>query len=240
MKTTGKIGIALGVLVVLAAAVVLLLTNLDRIVAAAIEKYGSEAVGTKVTVSSVRIGLKEGTGSIRDLRVGNPPGFSGADAIRLEDISVDVDTGSVTGDPLVIDKIVVRAPHVSYETDDSGRSNIDAIRAHLEKRQAAGAGEKKEAAAKEGKKILIRRLIVEKGTVAMASASRPGKPLTVPLPRIELTDLGGKDGDSPGDIASQIAGPLTRQASGAASGVGRTLEKGVKGVRETLKNLFGR
>ncbi len=74
MKTKGRIFLALAVLAaVVAVALYLLLTNLDRIVAAAIGKYGSEATGTKVAVSSVRIELSEGAGSIRGLSVGNPP-----------------------------------------------------------------------------------------------------------------------------------------------------------------------
>ena len=49
MKTSSKAFLGLGIFVVIvAAALFLLLSGLDRIVAAAIEKYGSEATGTKV------------------------------------------------------------------------------------------------------------------------------------------------------------------------------------------------
>ena len=115
MKTTTKAFLALGIIaVIVAAGLYVLFTNLDRIVAAAIERYGSEATGTKVGVSSVRLDLKGGKGSIRHLRVGNPPGFSTPDAFRLEDISVAVDTGSVTGNPVVIDQVTILSPRIAY------------------------------------------------------------------------------------------------------------------------------
>src|SRR3990172_6817500 len=108
LKTSNRTIIGLGIfLFLVAAALFLLLSGLDRIVAAAIEKYGSEATGTKVGVSSVKIALKGGTGSIRNLSVGNPPGFSEPDAFRLEDISVAMDPGAVTGNPVVIDQVTI-------------------------------------------------------------------------------------------------------------------------------------
>ena len=56
-----------------------LIGNLDNIVKAAIEKYGSEVTQTSVDVGGVKIGLSDGLGSISDLKVGNPKGFSGND-----------------------------------------------------------------------------------------------------------------------------------------------------------------
>jgi hypothetical protein len=73
MKTTSMFLTALGILAVIAAAgLFFLFSRLDRIVAAAIERYGSEATGTKAEVSSVRIRLKAGEGSIRNFSIGPP------------------------------------------------------------------------------------------------------------------------------------------------------------------------
>jgi len=243
VKTTGKIFTALCVLAVLAAAALyLLFSNLDRIVAAAIEQFGSEATGTKVTVSSVRIALKEGTGSVRGLAVGNPAGFSSEDAIRLEDIEIALDTASVTANPVVVDRIVIRSPRVLYEVDDSGGSNLQAIRRNVESFRSSAAREEPEPPGKEGRKFVIRRLNVEKGTVTVRSAHAPDKPLSVSLPAIELRDLGGRDGDSPEEIAAQIAAPLTRQATLAAAkaSIGSAVQQGIRGAGEALKKIFGK
>ena len=261
MKTTSKVLIALGVIAVIAAAgLFFLFSRLDRIVAAAIEKYGSEATGTKVEVSSVRIRLKAGEGSIRNLSVGNPAGFTTPKAFRLEDITVAVDTGSITRDPLVIDKVTVLAPRITYEIDQAGRSNIGEIR----KRVEGGRGKEpsgKKTGGEGGRKIVIRHLVIENGEVSVQAAALPGKPINVSLPRISLSDLGGKGGDSPGAIARQVLEPLVTQATQAAArtGVQRYLGEGAtemkkaieeklavpgkdaaKGAEEAVKKIFGK
>ena len=237
MKTSSKVLIGLGIfLFVVAAAIFLLFSNLDRIVAAAIEKYGSEATGTKVGVSSVRLDLKGGKGSIRNLSVGNPPGFSEPDAFRLEDISIGVDTGSVTGNPVVIDQVTILSPRIAYEINKDGQSNIELLKKKL---QAVAAKEPggKPSADKEGKKVIIRSLVIDKGEIAIRVAALSGKPLSAVLPRLELKNLGGKGGDSPGDIAKQILGPLVNQVAVAASGagIGQYLGKGADELKKSLE-----
>ncbi|MBE0602784.1 MAG: hypothetical protein IH611_04025 [Deltaproteobacteria bacterium] len=231
----------LGIIAVVAAALVLLLSGLDRIVAAAIEKYGSEATGTGVTVYSVRIRPAAGEGSIRNLSVENPRGFSLPDAIRLEDITISVDAGSVTGDPLVIDKVVVRSPLITYEVNEAGESNMDAIRKNLKKSRKTGAPKGKEKD-EGGRKIVIRKLIIERGKVDVRVASLSDKPLSARLSRIELNNLGGKDGDSPSGIARQIAGPLLKEASLSASGagIGRLFGKATEDVGGAFRKIFGK
>lgn len=239
MKASGKAFIGLGIFVVLVAAgLFLLLSGLDRIVAAAIEKYGSEATGTKVGVASVRLDLKGGKGTIRNLSVGNPPGFSTPNAFRLEDISVAVDTGTVTGNPVVIDRVTILSPRITYEIDKDGRSNIELIQKRLQgtsSKKSAG----KETGDPEGKKVVIRRLVIDKGEIEIRVAALPGKPLSATLPRIELKNLGGEGGDSPGDIARQVLGPLVNQVAVAASGAGIGKDA-AKDAGDALKKLFGK
>jgi hypothetical protein len=229
--------IGLGIfLFIVAAALFLLFSGLDRIVAAAIEKYGSEATGTKVGVSSVRLDLKGGKGSIRNLSVGNPPGFSEPDAFRLEDISIAVDTGSLTGNPVVIDQVTILSPRIAYEINKDGQSNIELIKKKLQEVQAKETGGKP-SADKEGKKVVIRSLVIDKGEIAIRVAALSGKPLSAALPRLELKNLGGKGGDSPGDIARQVLGPLVNQVAVAASGagVGQYLGKGADDLKRALE-----
>ncbi len=135
---------------ILAAAVFYLLSNLDRFVAGAIEKYGSYATGTPVKVSSVRIQLKDGKGSISNLSVGNPGGFSTPKAMSLGNIAIALDTGSITKDPVVIDRIMISAPRFTYEINKSGIANINEIKKNVEAftRKTAAAVGGKEAAGK--------------------------------------------------------------------------------------------
>lgn len=242
MKKGSKALIALGcIVVVLAAALFFLLSNLDRIVAAAIGKYGSNTTGTTVKVSSVRIKLKDGKGSISDLSVGNPRGFSTPNAVSIGSISIAVDTGSLTGDPVVIDKVSVSSPRITYEINKSGVSNINEIRKRIEAYQKTGASGKGDPGEKEkgegGKKLLIRSLEIEGGEVNVRVAVLADKPLRAKLPRIALRNLGGKGGGTPGEIAAQILGPLMKQAGVAATGagIGQYLGKDAGEVQKALE-----
>lgn len=264
MKTGKKVLLFLGVVaVVIAAAIFLLISNLDAIVKKSIEKYGSRATGTAVNVSAVRIGIREGEGSISGLIIGNPKGFSSPKAFGLEDISVAIDAASVRDDTVIIEKVQVSGPEVVYEINATGKSNIDTIKSNL------GAGEKgrepaqKETGGKE-KKIVIRDFIVEDGKVEIRVAALGDKPISAALPRIHLKNLGGKGGGTPSEIAEQVLGPLVSSAVDAASKAGiqqylgksaeevqRMLEAGkgkiegvgkdaVKDAEGTLKKLLGK
>ena len=78
-----KILITILVIVVLIiAALVLLFSNINSLVAKAIEKNGSNVTQTSVSVSGVDISLREGRGTIKGLRIANPPGFDTRDAFK--------------------------------------------------------------------------------------------------------------------------------------------------------------
>ena len=243
MKTTSKVLIAVGIVAgIIAGGWFFLSSNLDRTVAAAIEKYGSEATGTKVAVSSVRIKRKGGEGSIGNLSVGNPGGFSAPDAFRMENITVAANTGSVTRNPVVIDRVMISAPLITYEIDESGRTNIDAIRSRVEMAEDEAEDEgssRNRRRRKDGgeTKIIIKSLIIENGEVTVQAATLPGKPVSVPLPRIELRNLGGRRGASPGEIATQVLGPLVNQVIQAATrtGIGQYVGKGAEDMKKALE-----
>ena len=63
------------ILVLLVGGFYFVYSNLDEIVRTAIEEYGSQVVGTSVSVSGVSISLTEGKGTIKELRVAEPKGF---------------------------------------------------------------------------------------------------------------------------------------------------------------------
>ncbi|MEJ2313195.1 MAG: hypothetical protein P8Y85_00090 [Nitrospirota bacterium] len=239
MKTGSKVLIAvIAVVAVVVIGIYFLISNIDSIVKKGIEKYGSEATGTKVTVASVRIGLREGTGTVSGLSVGNPKGFTTSRAFSLKDVSIDLDTSSITKDPVVIDEIRVSAPKVLYEINNSGKANINIIKDNVS--SYAGGGGPSEG---EGKKILIRRLIIEDGEVEINIAALPGKPQSASLGRIELTNVGGEGGSTPGEIAAQVIRPLANRAiqaaaqAGATRYLGQEADKLKEGASEKLEGL---
>jgi hypothetical protein len=227
----------LGIVVVLAAAgIFYLVTNLEAFVKAAIERHGSQAAGTDVAVSSVRIDLRGGSGAIGSIRVDNPSGFSAPMAFDLEDIAIAIDTGSVRRDPVVIESVRVSAPRVIYEINESGKANINVIRENLERhRRRLEPAEEERAAG--GRHVLIRNLVVEDGEVEVRLPAPANRTYTVALPAIRLANVGGEGGATPGELALQVLRPLAAQAvqTAAQAGVREYLGKSAKDVKKGLE-----
>ncbi len=182
-----------------------LLSNLDSIVKSAIEQYGSEITGTRVRVGSVKITLTEGRGTIRGLRVGNPSGFSSNDAFSLGEITLDLDTGSITESPVVIETLTIAAPQVRYEMTANAKSNVDAILANVKKYQGGGGGQPAaEESGGEALKLKVQKFTFQDGKVDVTALAGAGKETSVALPTLTMKNLGGKSGAPPGDIGAEV------------------------------------
>jgi hypothetical protein len=205
VKRTLLIAIAI-VLVAIGGAVVYVLTQLDALVERAIEQAGSEATGTPVRVGSVEIALGEGRGSIRDVKIGNPAGFTAPDAIVWRDVTVDIDTGSVRERPIVLDAVVISGPEVVFEVDDGGRVNLRV----LQERLAGGGDEPEEAPASDEApmRLRIRTFTFERGAVEVRGG---GETARAELPPLTLRELGGAKGETAGELARTILRAYTEQ-----------------------------
>jgi len=245
-----KRGLIVGfILIVVAAAIggYIVLTSLDSIVEAAIEKFGSEITQTKVRLSSVKIQLADGEGALNGLTVGNPKGFETKQAFSLGKIKLVLDPSSLTKDVIVVKELRIEQPKVTYELRTTG-SNLDAIQRNVDAYLGSGPksaqpakSQPKEASGKEGVKLVIDQLYVTGGEVDVSSIGLQGKMLKTPLPEVHLQGIGrGKGGASPGEVAKIILGSLTR---GAGSAVGAlnlgaitdSLSENSKAATEALK-----
>jgi hypothetical protein len=216
---------------VIVIAVVFLWSSLDSIVKAAIETYGSEATQTKVTVNDVSISPTSGSGALKGLVVGNPQGFKTPQAFRLGEISLKLDTGSITGDTILVKEIVIAAPEITYELAGTN-DNIRTIRNNADRyaksmgggtagsSSPAGTGgttpkpaEKKDEA---GKKLIIENLYVRSGKVNVAATMLGGKSVGAGLPDIHLKDIGkSKGGATPAEVIDQVLGAITQNVQTA-------------------------
>lgn len=248
-----KILIGVGVLVtVVIGAFVFLLSSLDTIVKKVIEDVGSQVTGVKVSVGGVKISLSEGKGSISGLTIANPPGFSSDPAIRLGEIGLTLDTGSVSKNPVVVKDVTIASPFVGYEMA-SGGSNIDALQKNVKAFAAKQGGAKSEpakpASKEEEKKLVIERLAITGGQVKLAAGGIPGAEGTAKLGDIVLTNI-GKDsgGASSAQVAQKVLDSLVNGALKSATsfgnllgGVGDKAKALVPGdATGAVKGLFGK
>jgi len=224
------------VLVVIAAAVLLLAaalaflwTNLDWIVKNAIERYGSQATGTRVRVRGVALRPGQGKGVIEGLTVANPRGYAAPHILSLGAISVRIEPRTIASDPVVIEDIRIASPLVVYEMNDALVANVDVLKKHLdhpEKPATRGTKTAKDA----GRRLRIRHLAIENAKAEVRVAALGEKPRIVALARIEMTNIGGKNGAPPEEVAKQIVTAILSEVSKEVgkAGASRLLENAVE------------
>ena len=234
MKRKFIIFIVFALILVIAGTAVYVLTNLDSIVKAAIEKYGSQVTKTAVQVSSVKIRLRNGEGAVLGLKVANPAGFSFPSIITLDNIAVQIEVNSVTSRPFVIDNILISGPEVFYEMKENGTTNVDVMKRNLTPGPPPVGQLQKSSKGKEIK-LSVRKLVFEKGRVHVHIAKLVDKPYTIDLPRLELTDIGKHGGATPAEIARITATALAEET---AKAVAKT--QGERLLRKGVQDLFNR
>jgi hypothetical protein len=222
-----KLVISLAALVIVAAGVATgyyFLSNLNSLVAGAIEKHGSEVTDTQVGVSEVDISLREGRGSITGLSVASPDGFEARDAFSLGDITVDIDLGSVREDPIVIDEVRIQAPVINVELTETGSSNIDELRKRVQAHtsSSAGSGNKGDV-----KKVCIKKFVFQEGRVVVDASAIGVAKQEITLPEIHMQNVGGSDGAPPDEIAKIIVTTVAKNVTSeiASSEIDRLIKK---------------
>ena len=217
-------GLAL-VVIALGVGIFYTMSNLDRLVAEAIEKHGSEVTQTRVGVGGVDISVREGRGSIQGLTVANPDGFEGGNAFSLGDITLDIDLASVRKDPIVIDEILIRAPQVSAVFKSDGGSNLDDLRKQVQSHAPAGAGGGEDRSS-DPAKLRIRKLTFEGGKIDVDATALGLDQRSLDLADIHMSDIGGASGATADEIATIILSRLAKDAAQdiAGSEVKRQIE----------------
>lgn len=215
-----KLLIAGGVIVVVIAVVIVLtLSNLGPIVKEAVNTVGPQITKTDVKVGDVSLSIFSGEAKIKDFLLGNPKGFKSAQAMAVSSVYVDIDEKSITANPVIINKIEIVAPRITYEKI-SGTDNFQTL---LKNIQGSAKAEKKTAARSEtkdggpGKKIVINEVIIKDGKVNLIMAALAGKEITAPLPDLHLKDIGReKQGATPAEAFEQIFSSLYSNISADA------------------------
>jgi uncharacterized protein involved in outer membrane biogenesis len=207
----------------LAAGLTLLWSNIDWIVKNAIEQYGSQATGTSVRVDRVALHPAQGKGVIEGLTVANPPGYSAPHILSLGGISVRIAPRTIASNHVVIEDIRIATPLVVYEMNDARVANIDVLKKNLGAEPPERTrGRSTKGAKDEGKRLRIRRLVIENAKVDVRIAALGDKSRIVALSRLEMTDIGGTNGAPPDQVAKQIVTALLAEVSKEVGKAGAT------------------
>ena len=217
---------------------------LGNIVTAGVNTFAPKITQTNVTLASARISPLNGSGTLSGLVVGNPKGWSDTPLCSLGKVHLDVAPFSILGDHVIVNEIVIEAPEFNYETKVIA-SNVGDLLKNIE--QLTGGKDAPQATAKNGKpiKFEVKHFRLQNGWVRLGVGPAAIK---LPMPPIELNDLGTKEGGITPDqlvfaVMKNVTGGIVSATTAAVGKIGSTTgaaaAEGAKKAVEGIKGLFG-
>ncbi len=231
-----------GVLVLLIVALTVVFFSLNAIV-----KKGVETLGPEMTNVPVRLGSARDFADRRQRGIGGALcGKSGgavktASAFQIGDIKLGVKLGSILSDTIVINELNIQGAEITLEGGLT-QNNLTKIMDNLD---SASAGGKKPAAETPGqkseKKFIVKELVVNGAKVNLSMSLLGGKSLTLPVPPLNLKDIGvAENGVTSAQLVQAIMKPLlaniTQAATQGITDMGGQLQNLGKGGAKQLDN----
>jgi hypothetical protein len=172
-----------------------------------IEKATEDAATTGVDISGVDVALETGEGSVKDIRIDNPPGFSGAPAMQLGAVKFEIDSASVDAKgPLIIRSLSLNAADIHFDQDKAGNSNLALLAASVS--EAAKKALSGTVANADQRKVIIDNVYVRNAMLKMGDA-KDGKELK----RLHLSNIGRlENGVAPSFAAQTIITAIAEAA----------------------------
>jgi|TARA_B110000914_G_scaffold211587_1_gene211775 uncharacterized protein involved in outer membrane biogenesis len=233
------IGFVVVLVVAVAGAGYYLMQNLDGIVKSLIEEVGTEVTNAQVRVREVKLNLAEGKATLSGLTVANPPGFSTEPLFTLDNISVAIDTSSLTGPVYHIEDISIDGVHVLAE-QKGAITNVQKFMDGMPKSDTPDdVGDT--GSSEVDIKLAISRIDFSDGTMELRSDQIGNQ--SIELKKLQLRNIGTPEhGLTPGEVGEKIAGQLVVSVQDALkSALGKYLRKEAEAsIRTKLGSLFGR
>lgn len=201
----------------------------------AVESAGPAILKVGLKADEARLSPFSGEGEVRGLVLDNPPGFKSQPLLRLERAVISVSLPSLLTKEIVIESLRLESPRVTFEAGLRS-SNLSALLDNIAKTEAErGGGPVK------GKKLRIQEMLITGGEARVAVSLLGGQGLSVKLPDIRLTGLGGEGGGLTetqftkiivGAIAKTSVGVITGSMHSAAGPVEMTGDQALEAVKE--------
>lgn len=170
----------------------------------------SEMTKSKVSVDDFSLSFLQGKLTINKVDIGNPKGYHTATALGFNDLTIDLDPGSLLEDTIVIEEITINGLAVTLETGITS-NNLNDIKAnidsYLKKDKAEPAPEPTEEkkAEKPGKKFIIKQININNGQITLATKYLKGPKVPLKLANIKLENIGNNSqGADPAEVADKL------------------------------------
>jgi hypothetical protein len=199
------LGITVGFIVLVIAAVVATTFYLDSLAKKGVERVGSDVAKVEVRVANASLGVLSGKGELRGLRVANPEGFQAPSAVAAESVTVEVQPRSLLTGKVVIHSIQIRSPEITFEGGLQG-NNLGKLLENIR-----GTDPAQDQASQ--RKLQVDDLLVSGGQVNLTLTLLGSRSATVPMPDIHLTQLGqGPDGITSAELSEKLLAVLLETA----------------------------
>lgn len=217
---------------------------LGNIVTAGVNRFGPQITQTTVKLGGASISPLSGSGTLSNLVVGNPKGWSDADLCSLGKIHIAMQPFSILGDHVIIDEVTIEAPEFNYETKIVA-SNVGDLLKNIEALTGGSSGA--QATTKTGTpiKFEVKKFRLQNGWVRLGVGPTA---LKLPMPPVALDDLGTAQGGITSDqlvfAVMRSVTPSVIAATAQAVGklvptTGAATVEGLKNAGSAIKGLFG-
>ena len=244
------IGIIGVLFVLIIIAVVAVFLSLNVIVKKGVETVGPPMTKTTVTLGSADISPFSGSGTLKDLLVGNPDGYKTPFAVKFGSIKVAVSLPSVTSGTITVNEINIQNPEITFEGGFGG-NNLSQLLQNVN--GAGGSAPASPGTAPSGgtsKKFIVKDIVINGAEIHASLTGLGGKEVTIPLPPLHLTNIGSDgNGVTASQLVDQILTPLLSSITdavknsatsliGNSSNLGKGASGAIQNVGNGLKGLF--
>lgn len=244
------------VVILVVVALVAVYFSLNSIVKRGVETVGPKLAKVEIKLDSALLSIFSGSGTLNGLVIGNPEGFKTESALKAGEISVVLQPKSLLTDKIVVEEVVVKGPEITFEGSLTG-NNLKKIADNIQASAGGDVSAPKTGEKKAGKKIQVNHLVLSGGkiNVNLSVDMLGSKAMSLPMPELELKDLGkNSDGITSDELARIISkivlenvtaavakniGNLGKGVTDAVKGLsddpGKSVEKATKGLKEIFK-----
>jgi uncharacterized protein involved in outer membrane biogenesis len=194
-----------------------------------IETYGPQFLGADVEVGAVELALAEGSGEVRGLRIGNPQGFSGPHAMRLNKIKIVLDPENLSEELVVLKQVEIDGAEIAAIAKGKA-TNLQQLMDNVV--AAAGIEDSADDAGPE-MKFIIDRLDFTNAKTSVSSDVLGD--MSLEIPDIHLKDVGrASNGVTAAEAVKQLLAPIYKNVSSAMISQGLDLD--VEGLKSNVKD----
>lgn len=211
---------------------------LNHIIKYTVTEYGPDYTGSKIEVEDVNVNPFKGYYVIKGFTLYNPEGFKTKYAVYISEIRIRMKMMDLFAEKMVIEEIFIDGPDIIYEKIKGGKSNFDAILHNIDFKlgyvdslgQLIDTTTTTEVDTVSTYEIQFLKIL--KGKIRWSPRWMGRKALTIPLPSMEMRDI-GKD-----QSGKQSARAMRKVISSMNKNIKKETRQAERKMKKTNKKTY--